>query len=124
MLAVGVAVSERPSVSGPSRTARVVLPGWPGQSSGWSVTPPTRGGWPSRSSVAPAFAVLKAAGAVGLALGLLGVRLLGIAAAVGLVLFFLGAVVRHVQTRVHHNMAFPGTFLALSVASLALALAR
>ncbi|WP_406504144.1 DoxX family protein [Streptomyces sp. NBC_00212] len=72
----------------------------------------------------PAFAVLKAAGAVGLALGLLGVRLLGIAAAVGLVLFFLGAVVRHVQTRVYHNMAFPGTFLALSVASLALALAR
>ncbi|WP_078966278.1 DoxX family protein [Streptomyces sp. WM6378] len=72
----------------------------------------------------PTFAVLKAAGAVGLALGLLGVRLLGIAAAVGLVQFFLCAVIRHVQTRVHHNMAFPGTFLALSVASLALALAR
>ncbi|WP_438289979.1 DoxX family protein [Streptomyces sp. HUAS TT7] len=76
------------------------------------------------TSLLPALATLKAAGAVGLALGLLGVRFLGIAAAVGLVLFFVGAVVRHVQTRVYHNMAFPGTYLLLSVASLCVALAR
>ena len=40
----------------------------------------------------PMLGALKAAGAVGLLLGLLGVRLIGIAAALGLVVFFIGAV--------------------------------
>jgi hypothetical protein len=42
----------------------------------------------------------KAAGAAGLLIGLLGVRPLGIAAAVGLVAFFVGAVITHIRARV------------------------
>jgi hypothetical protein len=68
----------------------------------------------------PALGLLKGAGAVGLLLGLLGVPLVGTAAAVGLVLFFVSAIVAHVRARVWHNIAFPGGFLALAVASLAL----
>src|SRR5215469_5403756 len=49
--------------------------------------------------------VLKAAGAAGILIGLLGVRQLGIAAAVGLVLFFTGALATHVRARVFHNIA-------------------
>jgi len=71
----------------------------------------------------PPLAVLKGAGAAGLLIGLLGVRLLGIAAAIGLVLFFTGALATHVRTRVFHNMAVPATFFALAAASAALALA-
>ncbi|MFS1303227.1 DoxX family protein [Streptosporangium longisporum] len=72
----------------------------------------------------PVLATLKAAGAVGLLLGLLGVRPVGVAAAAGLCLFFVGAVVVHVRARVFHNIAFPGVYLALAVASLVLAVAR
>ena len=68
----------------------------------------------------PVLATLKAAGAVGLLMGLAGVRVIGVAAAAGLVLFFIGAVVTHVATRVYHNIAVPGGFLALAVASLVL----
>ncbi|TMQ91372.1 hypothetical protein ETD83_31235 [Actinomadura soli] len=64
---------------------------------------------------------LKAAGAAGLVLGLLGLDVIGIAAAAGLVAFFVGAVCLHLRTRVLHNIAFPGTYLALAVASLTLA---
>ena len=71
----------------------------------------------------PPLAVLKGAGAIGLLLGLLGVRPLGIAAAIGLVLFFTGAVVTHVRTRVFHNIAVPAAFFALAAASAALAIA-
>jgi hypothetical protein len=62
--------------------------------------------------------LLKAAGAAGLLLGLAGVPLVGTAAAIGLVLFFLGAVGLHVRKRVFHNIAYPGVFLALAVAVL------
>ncbi|MEE1929689.1 DoxX family protein [Streptomyces sp. TRM 70351] len=72
----------------------------------------------------PWLGALKAAGAAGLLLGLLGFRLLGVAAAVGLVLFFTGAVVAHVRTRVFHNLAFPAGYLGLGLAALLLALAR
>ncbi|MET8804026.1 DoxX family protein [Streptomyces sp. NPDC004546] len=72
----------------------------------------------------PALAVLKAAGAAGLLLGLLGARPLGVAAGTGLVLFYVGAVITHVRARVLHNIAFPGVFLALAVGALALAAAR
>ncbi|NUT49710.1 MAG: DoxX family protein [Saccharothrix sp.] len=71
----------------------------------------------------PVLGVLKGAGAVGLALGLLGAHAVGVAAAVGLVVFFVGALVAHARARVWHNIAFPGAFLALAVASLALAVA-
>ncbi|MFF4750109.1 DoxX family protein [Streptomyces sp. NPDC002514] len=72
----------------------------------------------------PWLATAKAAGAAGLLLGLLGARPLGIAAAVGLVLFFLGAVAAHVRRRVYHNIAFPVGYLGLATASLVLATAR
>jgi hypothetical protein len=68
----------------------------------------------------PGLAALKAAGAAGLLLGLLGVRPLGIAAATGLVLFYVVAVAAHVRRSVYHNIAFPGGFLALAAASLVL----
>ncbi|MGC9494922.1 DoxX family protein [Streptomyces sp. WG7] len=69
----------------------------------------------------PGLAVLKAAGAAGLLIGLLGVRPLGVAAAVGLVLFFVGAVAAHVRTRVWHNIAFPIGYLGVNAAALLLA---
>ncbi|QHA02745.1 DoxX family protein [Streptomyces broussonetiae] len=72
----------------------------------------------------PALAALKAAGAAGLLLGLLGVRPLGVAAGAGLVLFYVGALAVHVRARVLHNIAFPGLFLALAVGALVLAAAR
>ncbi|TDD08452.1 DoxX family protein [Nonomuraea deserti] len=72
----------------------------------------------------PLLGALKAAGAAGLLLGLLGVPFAGIAAAAGLVLFFVGAVVAHVRARVYASIVIPGGFLALAVASLGLALAR
>lgn len=77
-----------------------------------------------RESWLPFLGALKAAGAAGLLLGLLGVPFVGIAAATGLVLFFVGAVAAHVRARVFHNFAFPGGYLALAVASLVLAAAR
>ncbi|ADP83697.1 DoxX family protein [Pseudofrankia inefficax] len=72
----------------------------------------------------PWLAGLKAAGAAGVLLGLLGVPVIGIAAAGGLVAFFLGAVIAHLRARVYHNVAFPGCYLALAVASLAFAALR
>lgn len=71
----------------------------------------------------PRLAVLKLAGAAGLLLGLLVVRPLGIAAAIGLVLFFTGALATHVRTRVFYNIAVPGAFFALATASAAFAIA-
>jgi hypothetical protein len=66
----------------------------------------------------PLLGALKAAAAVGLLSGLLGVRPVGIAAAVGLVAFFIGAVATHVRAGVYSNIAFPLTYLALAIASL------
>ena len=65
----------------------------------------------------PYLAALKLAGAGGLLLGLLATPWLGLAAATGLVMFFVGAVGVHVRTRVFHNLAFPVTFLALAAAA-------
>jgi DoxX-like family len=67
--------------------------------------------------------VVKGAGAAGLLLGLLGVRPLGTAAATGLVAFFTGALAAHVRARAFHNIAFPGAYFALALASAALAAA-
>lgn len=68
-------------------------------------------------------AVLKGAGAAGLLLGLLGVRPVGMAAAVGLVLFFTGALATHLRAHAFHDIAVPGTYLALATASVALTVA-
>lgn len=63
---------------------------------------------------------LKAAGALGLLVGI-GVRLIGVAASVGLILFFVGAIVFHM--RAHWYSFYPVAFLLLAVGSLALRLA-
>lgn len=65
--------------------------------------------------------VLKAAGAVGLLVGLV-VPPIGIAAAVGLVLFFVAAIVVHLRA---HDGSFglAAVFLVLAVAALGLRLA-
>lgn len=72
----------------------------------------------------PALGSLKLAGAAGLVVGLLGLPALGIAAAAGLVLFFVGAIVTHLRAHVLYNIAFPGAYLGLSAATLALMVAR
>lgn len=72
----------------------------------------------------PMLGTLKVAGALGLLVGVVGLRAVGIAAATGLVLFFVGAVIAHVRARVLYNIAFPGAYLALSAASLALLAAK
>lgn len=70
----------------------------------------------------PLLATLKIAGAAGLLLGLLGSHVIGVSAAIGLVAFFVGAMVAHLRARVLHNLAFPGAYLALAIASLTLAI--
>ena len=72
----------------------------------------------------PALGAVKLAGAAGIMVGLLGPRQLGIAAAAGLVAFFVGAVVTHLRAHVLYNIAFPGAYLCLSAASLALMVVR
>ncbi|MER7985316.1 DoxX family protein [Streptomyces noursei] len=72
----------------------------------------------------PWLGALKGAGAAGLLIGLLGFRPLGLAAAVGLVLFFVGAVVAHVRVGAYATMAAPAGYLGLAVASLALTVLR
>lgn len=72
----------------------------------------------------PLLAVLKAVGAAGLLLGLAGMRFIGMAAAIGLVLFFIGAIAVHIRARVFRSMAFPGVFFVLAGASLVLAVAQ
>lgn len=64
---------------------------------------------------------LKAAGAAGLLIGLLGVEFIGIAAAIGLVLFFTGALIAHLRARVVYNLVGPGAYWLLAMASLVLA---
>lgn len=64
---------------------------------------------------------LKAAGALGLLIGI-AVPLLGVAAAAGLVLFFIGAITTHLRAR-YWNIAAPVAFLLLAVASLVLRVA-
>lgn len=66
----------------------------------------------------PMLGVAKLAGGIGLLIGLLGGRSVGLLAAIGLVIFFVGAVGRHIQTRVYYNIAFPSTFLLLSALSI------
>jgi hypothetical protein len=61
---------------------------------------------------------LKAAGALGLLVGI-GVPPLGVAAALGLVLFFVGAVLTHLRAHAAaRSYAYPAVFLLLAVGSL------
>lgn len=72
----------------------------------------------------PMLGTLKLAGAIGLVAGLCGLVVIGIAAASGLLLFFVGAIVTHVRAGVFYNIAFPGGYLLLSTASLVLLAAQ
>lgn len=65
--------------------------------------------------------VLLAAGALGLLVGFV-VPLLGTLAAIGLVLYFLGALVAHLRAR-NYQFGALATFLSLAVAALAVNLA-
>jgi hypothetical protein len=62
--------------------------------------------------------LLKGAGAVGLLVGLLGAAPIGVAAAAGLTLFFVGAIATHVRAR-NYALAFPAGYLLLALGSLA-----
>ncbi|WP_135453024.1 DoxX family protein [Mycobacterium sp. DL99] len=66
----------------------------------------------------PVLGLLKGAAAVGLLVGLLAFPPLGVAAAIGLIAFFIGAVITHIRAQVFYNIAFPATFLVLAVLSL------
>jgi DoxX-like family len=69
----------------------------------------------------PPLGFLKAAGAVGLLVGLAGIPSVGVAAGIGLMLFFIGAVIVHIRARVFHNIAAPLTFFILATAASFLA---
>ncbi|WP_328615934.1 DoxX family protein [Amycolatopsis sp. NBC_00355] len=66
----------------------------------------------------PVLGVLKLAGAAGLAAGLAGFTAWGTAAAIGLVLFFVGAVGAHVRARAFRTLAAPGAYLVLALGCL------
>ncbi len=66
----------------------------------------------------PMLGLLKGAGAVGLLVGVLAFPPIGVAAAIGLIAFFVGAIITHIRARVFYNLAFPATFLVLAVLSL------
>ncbi len=64
---------------------------------------------------------LKAAGALGLLAGI-AIPVIGIAAAIGLVLFFVCAVFAHLRVGWYSTIPFPATFLLLAVGALILRL--
>ncbi len=66
----------------------------------------------------PVLGTLKLAGAAGLTLGLAGIEPIGAAAAIGLILFYLGAIIAHVRARKFATGAAPLLFLGLAVATL------
>jgi hypothetical protein len=63
-------------------------------------------------------AILKAAGAAGLLVGFV-VPPVGVAAAVGVILFFIGAIITHVRAR-WYSFSFPSVYLLLALGSLVL----
>jgi hypothetical protein len=65
---------------------------------------------------------LKVAGALGLLVGI-AVPLIGIAAAVGLVLFFLGAIVTVTRSHWYSHIPYPAMFLLLASGALVVRLA-
>jgi hypothetical protein len=65
---------------------------------------------------------LNAAAALGLLLGLVGVPLVGTAAAIGLVMYFVGAIITHLRAR-DYSIGPAAAFLLLAVAALVLGLA-
>lgn len=74
-----------------------------------------------RESWIPVLGALNAAAAFGLALGLAGVPLVGTAAAAGLVLYFVAAILVHLRAG-DAGIGPPAAFLALAAATLILGL--
>ena len=64
---------------------------------------------------------LKAAGAVGLLIGI-GVPLIGVLASLGLVLYFIGAIITVVRAHLYSHVRYPTPFLLFAMALLALRL--
>jgi hypothetical protein len=64
---------------------------------------------------------LNAAAALGLLLGVIGVPPIGTAAAIGLILYFVGAIITHLHAR-DHSIGPAAAFLLLAVATLVLGL--
>jgi hypothetical protein len=69
----------------------------------------------------PTLAALRAVGALGLLAGLW-FRPIGFAAAVGIVVYFVGAIITHLRAR-WYDISYPSLYLVLATASLALGLA-
>ena len=87
----------------------------------WLLANMTRAGVPQSWLVS--LGTLKAAGALGLLVGI-GVPLLGVVAASGLVLFFVGAILTHLRAHWYSfTLTLPAAFLLLAVGSLGLRLA-
>jgi hypothetical protein len=78
--------------------------------------------WGGRHSWLFTLGALKAAGAAGLLLGIC-IPIMGIAAALGLVLFFVGAIAVVIRAQWYSHLPWPSTYLLLAVGSLALRLA-
>jgi hypothetical protein len=83
----------------------------------WVVEPITEYGVPS--SWWPWLGTAKAAGALGLLAGLFWPPI-GIAAAIGLILYFTGALVTVARARSYTHLAYPALYLAPVVAALVL----
>ncbi|WP_067490386.1 DoxX family protein [Actinomadura hibisca] len=86
----------------------------------WVVEPLTEYGVPS--SWWPWLGAAKAAGAAGLLVGLL-VPVIGTLAAIGLILYFTGAVITIVRARSYAHIPYPLLYLVPVAAALALATA-
>jgi DoxX-like protein len=86
----------------------------------WVVEPITQYGVPR--SWWPWLGTAKAAGAVGLVVGLF-VPVIGLLAAIGLILYFIGAVTTVIRARSYSHIPFPLLYLAPVAAALVLGLA-
>ena len=65
--------------------------------------------------------ILKAAGALGLLVGI-SLPVIGAAAVVGVILFFVGAIITHLRAR-WYSFSYPAVYLVLAVGSLVLRVA-
>jgi DoxX-like family len=77
--------------------------------------------WGGSHSWLSPLGALKAAGALGLLVGI-GVPPIGVAAALGLILFFLGAIAVVLRARWYSHLPWPSTYLLLAVGALVLRL--
>ena len=64
---------------------------------------------------------LKAMGAIRLVIGI-GLPLIGAAASLGLVLYFIGAIITVIRSQLYSHVRYPAPFLLLAIASLVLRL--